>query len=211
MSASRNADADANNNGEFGSHIPRDEPMTTHGVSGPSHPSSRTLTNLPMQQHKPGVLVGNDAVPEFHAKTLPAGSAPKDRTFAPNSTAETPGQANNDLTERSHGKESTKTSASDTLGGATSGDVHTGMGYPGQGQTSTELRHDGGHTSSKKGGGLMGVGASGQPSGNQMVDTDTQPEQRAVDKEEGVNAGKRGDKGERYPNPPAEERIPESA
>ncbi len=57
----------------------------------------------------------------------------------------------------------------------------------------------------------MGVGASGQPSGNQMVDTDTQPEQRAVDKEEGVNAGKRGDKGERYPNPPAEERIPESA
>ncbi len=56
----------------------------------------------------------------------------------------------------------------------------------------------------------MGVGASGQSSGNQMVDTDTQPEQRAVDKEEGVNAGNRGDKGETYPNPPAEERIPES-
>ena len=33
MSASRNADASANQPGQFGSHIERDEPMTTHGVS----------------------------------------------------------------------------------------------------------------------------------------------------------------------------------
>jgi len=57
----------------------------------------------------------------------------------------------------------------------------------------------------------MGVGASGQASGNQMVDKNTQPEQRAVEKEEGVQAGKRGDKGETYPNPPAEERLPDTA
>lgn len=121
-----------------------------------------------------------------------------------------PGQADNSSVERDHGKESTKTTASSTLGGATSGDVHTGLGHPGQGQTSTELRHDGKHTSTKTGGGLAGVGAS-VGSSNQMVDTDTQPKERAVDKEEGDLAGTRGDKGEDYPQPPAQNREPESA
>ncbi|KAK4690479.1 hypothetical protein P7C71_g6319, partial [Lecanoromycetidae sp. Uapishka_2] len=106
MSASRNADASSGQPGQIGSHIERDEPMTTSG-------------------HKPGVLVGNDAAPEFHAQTLPPGSAPKDRTFAPNPVNETPGQALNNDNDRMHGKESTKTTASSTLGGATSGDVHT--------------------------------------------------------------------------------------
>lgn len=142
-------------------------------------------------QHKPGVLVGNDAAPEFHVKTLPAGTAPQDRTFAPNSSSEVPGQADNDLVEPGPDKESTKTTASSTLGGATSGDVHTGLGHPGQGQTSNELRHD----KKSHGGGLAGVGASGVPSGNQMVDPATQPSQRAPDKEEGEYAGTRGDKG----------------
>ena len=32
MSASRNAEANAGQPGEFGSHVPRDEPLTTHGV-----------------------------------------------------------------------------------------------------------------------------------------------------------------------------------
>ena len=121
-----------------------------------------------------------------------------------------PGQADNSSVERDHGKESTKTTASSTLGGATSGDVHTGLGHPGQGQTSTELRHDGKHTSTKTGGGLAGVGAS-VGSSNQMVDTDTQPKERAVDKEEGALAGTSGDKGEDYPQPPAQNREPESA
>lgn len=191
MSASRNADAVSNQPGEFGSHIERDEPMRE-------------------PKHKPGVLVGNDAAPEFSAKTLPPGSAPADRTFKPNATSEVPGQADNSSVERDHGKESTKTTASSTLSGATSGDVHTGSGHPGQGQTSTELRHDGQHTSKKQGGGLAGVGAS-VGSSNQMVDKDTQPKERAVDKEEGQFAGTRGDKGEDYPQPPAQNREPESA
>jgi hypothetical protein len=48
-----------------------------------------------MQQHAPGVKVGNDAAPEFNAQTLPAGTAPSDRTFAPNTQNEIPGQAMN--------------------------------------------------------------------------------------------------------------------
>lgn len=35
------------------------------------------------------------------------------------------------------------TRASDTLIGATSADVHDGLGHPGQGMSSKELRHDG--------------------------------------------------------------------
>ena len=85
-----------------------------------------------------------------------------------------------------------------------------GAGHPGQGQTSSELRHDGAHTSSKHGGGLAGVGAS-VGSSNQMVDTDTQPKERALEKEEGQFAGTRGNKGEDYPQPPAQNREPESA
>jgi len=76
--------------------------------------------------------------------------------------------------------------------------VHTGLGRPGQGQTSRELRHErnnpGGH-----GGGLAGVGAS-VASGNQMIDPSTQPSQRAVDKEEGNHAGERSSKREPQPD-----------
>ena len=56
----------------------------------------------------------------------------------------------------------TTTSAQDTLVGATSADVHTGYGHPGQGQSSAELR-DG----SKAAGGLQSVGASGARSSGQ--------------------------------------------
>ena len=113
-----------------------------------------------------------------------------------------PGQALNDDNDRLHGKESTKTTASSTLGGATSGDVHTGMGHPGQGQTSNELRHDGQHTRKNPGGyggGLAGVGAS-VPSSNQMTDERTQVSQRAYEKEEGKYAGTRSDKREPQPD-----------
>ncbi|MCJ1484043.1 hypothetical protein MMC06_004211 [Schaereria dolodes] len=133
MSATRNENAtnsvsnqQTNDLGQFSSHVPRSEPLTTHG-------------------HKPGIKLGNDAAPEFSAQTLPAGTAPTDRTFAPNSTFEVPGQADNDAVLRSHGKESTQTTAESTLGGATSGDVHTGLGKPAQGQTHGEEKvHDGG-------------------------------------------------------------------
>ena len=89
--------------------------------------------------------------------------------------------------------------------------MHTGLGHPGQGQTSSELRHEGAHTSTKQGGGLAGRGASGVASSNQMVDKDTQPKERALEKEEGQFAGTRGNKGDEYPQPPAQDRVPESA
>ena len=83
---------------------------------------------------------------------------------------------------RSHGKESTQTTASSTLGGATSGDVHTGLGKPIQGQTSGEEKVGGG--------GLVGL-ASGAESGNQMVDERVDPRQRGLEKEGGALAGKK--------------------
>ena len=43
------------------------------------------------------------------------------------------------------------TTAEDTMTGATSADVHNGLGHPGSGQTSTETRHDGMHGRKKHG------------------------------------------------------------
>jgi hypothetical protein len=104
-------------------------------------------------QHAPGVKVGNDAAPEFSAQTLPAGTAPAERTFKPNTESEIPGQAMNPNIAKE-----TWTSAQDTIGGATSADVHQGYGHPGSGQTSNELKADG----RKNRSGLEGVG--GDPS-----------------------------------------------
>ncbi|TVY65639.1 hypothetical protein LSUE1_G006976 [Lachnellula suecica] len=130
MSASRNSEA-VSNQGEFHSSVPRSEPLTTKG-------------------HAPGVKVGNDAAPEFSAETLPAGTAPADRTFQPDTTSSIPGQANNPNVTKE-----TWTSAQDTIGGATSADVHTGLGHPGSGQTSNELHG----TEKRDRNGLAGVGA----------------------------------------------------
>lgn len=63
---------------------------------------------------------------------MPAGSAPKDRTFQPNAENEVPGQAMNDVSADTDDP-TAKTSALDTLGGTDSGAVHTGLGHPGQG------------------------------------------------------------------------------
>ena len=64
--------------------------------------------------------------------------------------------------------------------------MHTGLGQPVQGQTSKEVRHDGG-----RGGGLAGVGSSevGDLEGATGRDD---PRQRALGKEEGGQAGERG-------------------
>ncbi|KAI4129597.1 MAG: hypothetical protein LQ338_002171 [Usnochroma carphineum] len=172
--AARNPDAVANQ-GEFQAHRPREEPLTTHG-------------------HKPGVLLGNDTAPEFTAKTLPPGSAPTDRTFQPNNISEVPSQALNPDVLPSHGKESTHTTASSTLGGATSGDVHKGLGKPVQGQTSSELH--GGKAGSGREGGLAGVGASGAASGAKMADERVQVHQRGLEREGGKFAGTKSDKTE---------------
>jgi len=138
-----NSDSMNEKQGEFKPSAPRDEPMTTKG-------------------HKPGVKTSPaDHAPEFSAKTLPPGSAPAESTFQPNSTSEVPGQADNEDVLRGHGKESTYTSAESTLGGTTSDAVHTGYGHPGAGQTSTEIRKDGKHTSTRERTGFEGRGAQG--------------------------------------------------
>lgn len=102
-----------------------------------------------------------DYKPTFSAHTVPEGTAPKENLFQPNPEETVPGQTT-EMSGRSHGKESTHTTASSTLGGATSGDVHKGMGKPAVGQTSAELRHEGDPHRKHHGSGLTGVGASGQ-------------------------------------------------
>ncbi|KAK0390562.1 hypothetical protein NLU13_0066 [Sarocladium strictum] len=123
------ANPDAHFGQEIGNHVPPSEPMMKGG-------------------HKPGVKVGNDAVPEFHAETHTPGTAPADRTFTPNTKSEIPGQAFNDNMQN-------PITASDTLPGATSADVHKGLGHPGSGQTSQELHG----THKRVRAGLEGVGA----------------------------------------------------
>ena len=63
-----------------------------------------------------------------------------------------------------------KAPADDTITGATSGDVHTGLGHPGVGQTSAEIRHDGEKSRKNPGRGLQGAGSGTQEL--QTVDTD---------------------------------------
>jgi hypothetical protein len=143
-----------------------------------------TLTKF--AQHQPGKLVGNDAAPEFNAQVLPAGSAPAGSTFQPNP----------DLNNQKMYQE-----ASSTLTGASSGDVHTGLGHPGQGQTSNELRHP-----DKKGGsGLAGLADSvGQGNVKDLKDDPTHAQQRNLDD---VPTGQRGNTG----GLSAQDRVPEGA
>ena len=90
------------------------------------------------------------------------GTAPASKTFAPNTQNETvPGQAANPLAVDPETEGQGATSAANAVPGATSADVHTGLGHPGSGQTSNELRHDGGKHRNADGAGLQGVGASG--------------------------------------------------
>lgn len=135
--ASRNADSMTNAQGEFMPRKPRDEPLTTSG-------------------HQPGQMVGNDSAPEFHAKTLPPGSAPKSSTYQPNPVNEVSGQANNP-------DASSQATAALDMPGSTSSDVHTGLGHPGQGQTGSGLRNDGKSHREKEAQGLQGqaLGGSG--------------------------------------------------
>jgi len=125
--------------GEFKPHKPRTEPMTTKG-------------------HQAGHMVSDkDNAPEFTAKTLPPGSAPKDRTFKPNPHSDLPTQAD----DTSDGQESAYTSASATLSGIDSRDAYAGLGRPVEGQTSTAMHHEGKSHRKAERAGLEGVGSSG--------------------------------------------------
>ncbi|KXL42317.1 hypothetical protein M433DRAFT_27087 [Acidomyces richmondensis BFW] len=186
MSTTRNVDAVSNQQdgggGAFHARIERDEPLMTHG-------------------HKPGIKVGNDAKPEFNAQILPPGSAPSDRTFQPNVKSETPpGFPTSEKIDSVVAQP-----PPNDFPGATSSDVHTGLGHPGHGQTSTELRHDGQHTRKKVGSG----GTDGLQHGAQGKTVDPQDpkfaSQRALDKDDAqIGRGNLG-------GPAAEEKIPENS
>jgi len=144
--------------------------------------------------------MGNDARPEFNAQILPPGSAPSDRTFRPTDNSEVP-----PVTQTDNNDSAVSQPPPNDFPGATSGDVHTGLGHPGQGQTSTELRHDGQHTRKKIGSG----GTDGLQHGAQGKTVDPHDPkfagQRALDKDDAqVGRGSLG-------GPAAEERLPESS
>ena len=83
------------------------------------------MPKLTYPQHQIGTHQG---APTFSAQTLPAGTAPKSSTYTPHPDAETI---------------NTPQDALDTITGATSADVNTGLGKPIQGQSSAEQHHDG--------------------------------------------------------------------
>ncbi|KAI1437869.1 hypothetical protein GGR50DRAFT_611343 [Xylaria sp. CBS 124048] len=166
MSATRNPDS-LEGNREFHSRIPPSEPMEKGG-------------------HKPGVLVGNDRIPEFHAETYAPGTAPPENTFKPQPEGQVPAQD--------------APSAEDTLQGATSQDVYTGMGKPLQGQEAREINKKHGRHRKKEGTGFAGVG------GSQGVDV---VREKGADLPEGVHKGMRGKASDEYPA--AADRVPEGS
>ncbi|KAM3480521.1 hypothetical protein MY5147_001128 [Beauveria neobassiana] len=166
MSASKNADSVVAEHAEIHSRVPPSEPLTRKG-------------------HAPGVLVGNDRVPDFEAETYPPGTAPASQTFRPNPQGQIPA----DSEDGSNGAK-----ASSTIAGATSADVHQGLGHPGSGQTSKELH--GGH---RKKEGHFAAPANGNLSMEDSIGS------RKLD----VGREGRGKASETYPT--AGERVPESA
>ncbi|KGQ06953.1 hypothetical protein BBAD15_g7741 [Beauveria bassiana D1-5] len=166
MSASKNADSVVAEHAEIHSRVPPSEPLTRKG-------------------HAPGVLVGNDRVPDFEAETYPPGTAPASQTFRPNPQGQIPA----DSEDGSNGAK-----ASSTIAGATSADVHQGLGHPGSGQTSKELH--GGH---RKKEGHFAAPANGNLSMEDSIGS------RKLD----VGREGRGKASKNYPT--AGERVPESA
>ncbi|PGH12229.1 hypothetical protein AJ79_04409 [Helicocarpus griseus UAMH5409] len=159
MSETRNIESLNNKQGEFHPSIAPQAPLEKHG-------------------HQPGVKASPaDHAPEFHAKTMPPGSAPAGSTYTPNPSGETPAGG---------------AKASDSLGGADSREVSRGLGQPIYGESSAELRHDGESHRKHHGSGLEGVGASGR---DNIVDERITANQRGLEREEAA-AGKHGNKGE---------------
>ncbi|KAJ5991723.1 hypothetical protein N7451_007447 [Penicillium sp. IBT 35674x] len=147
--------------------------------------------------HKPGVKVNEaDHRPEHHLQTFPPGTAPASNSYTSN-VNDVGSQTNNPNMPSNQ-----RTSAADTLMGATSQDVHTGLGKPLQGQTGVELAHDGEHGRKKQSAGLEGVGATPQ---NRGIERQL-PNQRGIEREE-AQSGTRGNKADRA----AEDMLPEGA
>ncbi|GKT95339.1 hypothetical protein CT0861_05711 [Colletotrichum tofieldiae] len=159
---------------------------------GPFHPRAPRSKPLTTKGHAPGIKVGNDVYPEFHAQVYPAGTAPKENTFQPNAP---------DIPRWALNPEVRTYPAADDFPGATSADVYAGLGKPLQGQTSRELHggKPGRRKRKKERAGLEGVGASGKDNfRHRRLDVDPEPDSRGKTK----NA---------WAIPGAEERWPVSA
>ncbi|KAL2869260.1 uncharacterized protein BJX67DRAFT_379288 [Aspergillus lucknowensis] len=131
----------------------------------PTGPNTQPHGSLTQDKHAPGIKASPyDYKPEFQMETRPPGTAPASSSYRPHPVDHPGEQALNPNVERSHGKESVKTTAEQTLMGTTSQDVHAGLGQPISGQTRTEQRHDGQHTNKNPGRGLEGAlkGAPGE-------------------------------------------------
>ncbi|KAI5787283.1 hypothetical protein EDC01DRAFT_631652 [Geopyxis carbonaria] len=130
--------------GQFSAKKPSDKPMTTHG-------------------HQPGQITSpTDTIPTHHASSYPPGTAPKNRSFAPNNDPDALNSGPVDMP------------------GATSADLHTGLGHPGQGMTSNEIRHDGQKKRKNQGTGLTRFGKN---SDLNAADGRIDESQRALDKD----------------------------
>ncbi|KAG5745667.1 hypothetical protein H9Q70_011637 [Fusarium xylarioides] len=94
-----------------------------HARINPAHPAVN-------KWHKPGNEQGNDAIPEYHAQTFPAGTAPPENTFLPN-------------TEGNYTTEALNMPALD-IPGSTSKDIYNSVdtvhGRPLIGQENREIR-----------------------------------------------------------------------
>ncbi|KAI6756063.1 hypothetical protein HG530_011799 [Fusarium avenaceum] len=160
-------------------------PDTFHG-QGPFH--ARVLPTQPRvhKWHKPGNERGNAAIPEFHAQTLPPGTAPQENTFRPHPIgANMTGPVD---------EEGNPESPALTMPGSTSKDIYNATdfqhGRPLIGQENREIRGVHPRKRKKERSGLEGVGASTSDSVFSKV------RDQVADKP-GVEKGQRGYTGER--------------
>ncbi|KAI9372607.1 hypothetical protein BJX61DRAFT_434627 [Aspergillus egyptiacus] len=139
------------------SNVPNAKQGEFHPGVKPTGPNQQPHGPLSVDKHKPGTKASPaDYAPTFKTETHPPGTAPASSSYQPNPVDHSGSQALNPNVERSHGKEAVRTTAEQTLMGATSQDVHKGMGAPASGQTSTELHHDGQHGRKNPGGSYEG-------------------------------------------------------
>jgi len=161
--------------------------------------------NMFPTKHKPGNEMGNDAVPEFRAEVHPRGTAPPENSFQSSPLSEYPRDPSDPGADLSGRKEALD------MPGATSKDVHTGLGLPLQGMESREVNpqlpgkkstDERAHTRKRKKEhtGLTGVG----------VEPTRDPVRKmGWDLPDGVEKGAKGKHAADWPG--AEERMPATA
>lgn len=136
-------------------------------------------------QHQLGQQVGNEALPEFRAKTFAPGTAPEKDSYHANPIHATPGQGMD-----TNPDPDSRTGPLDAFPGSTSQSVYNDNEYgkPLQGQTSNELhgmkvRHRKAERS-----GLEGVGATAK----HTETVDSQVREQIADKPKPIERGIRG-------------------